>query len=60
MRHTLLEKCEAVIEQTLFPYVQHNLRTAKIFGDLVAFHLDSLGGQGASLSLNPHSVEGSL
>ena len=38
MRKTLLEKCEEVVEATYFPFGKNNLKTAKIFNDLIQFH----------------------
>ena len=40
MRKTLLEKCEEIIEQTYYPFGKYNLKTAKIFNDLLNFHSD--------------------
>lgn len=41
MRKTLLDKSEEIIENTYFPFTKNNLRTVKIFNDLVNFHLDN-------------------
>jgi len=38
MRKTLLEKCEEIVENTYFPFGKNNLKTAKIFSDLIHFH----------------------
>ena len=38
MRKTLLEKCEEVVDGTFFPFVKNNLKTQKIFNDLVQYH----------------------
>ena len=38
MRRTLLDKCEEYINSEHWPHGTHNLRTAKIFKDLVQFY----------------------
>jgi hypothetical protein len=38
MRKTLLEKCEEVVDGTFFPFLKNNLKTQKIFNDLVQYH----------------------
>ena len=35
MRNTLLEKCEEVIDNTSWPFIKNNLKTKKIFNDLL-------------------------
>ena len=35
MRKTLLEKCEEVIDNTSWPFIKNNLKTSKIFNDLM-------------------------
>ena len=40
MRKTLLEKCEEVIDNTSWPFKKNNLKTDKIFNDLMAYHTD--------------------
>ena len=35
MRKTLIDKCEEVINQNVWPHGQQDLRTAKIFRDLL-------------------------
>jgi len=41
MRKTLLEKCEEVIDATYFPFIKNNLKTAKIFNDLMQYHSEN-------------------
>ena len=38
MRKTLLEKCEEVIDNTSWPFKSNNLKTGKIFNDLLQYH----------------------
>jgi hypothetical protein len=38
MKKTLLEKCEEVVENTSWPFIKNNLKTSKIFNDLLQFH----------------------
>ena len=38
MRKTLIDKCEEVINQNMWPHGQQDLRTAKIFRDLMQFY----------------------
>ena len=45
MRRTLLEKCEEIIDSMQWPFGVNNLRTEKIFNDLLQFHTDH-GGSG--------------
>lgn len=39
MRHTLLSKCQEVINQAEAPFALYNLSTHKIFKDLYDYHL---------------------
>lgn len=38
MRRTLIDKCEELINSELWPHGNQNLRTAKIFKDLMQFY----------------------
>ena len=57
MKKTLLEKCEEVIETTYWPFTKNNLKTMKVFQDLLQYH-DSQGL--TKTLLNTQSVDDSL
>ena len=46
MRKTLLEKCEEIIDTMQWPFIQNNLKTGKIFNDLVQFHTETATREG--------------
>lgn len=45
MRKTLLEKCEEIIDTTQWPFIHNNLKTEKIFNDLIQFHTEHGGSR---------------
>jgi len=55
MRKTLLEKCEEVIDNTSWPFIKNNLKTSKIFNDLMQFH-NSVNDSGDNL-LKPLTLD---
>ena len=55
MRKTLLEKCEEVIDNTSWPFIKNNLKTSKIFNDLVQFHAHDSGDLSKPLTLDVSS-----
>ena len=55
MRKTLLEKCEEVIDNTSWPFIKNNLKTSKIFNDLVQFHAQDSGDLSKPLTLDVSS-----
>ena len=71
MRKTLLEKCEEVVEATYFPFGKNNLKTSKIFNDLVQFYneggmrstiqtIDETQGSKGMLKAQLNQVRGSM
>jgi len=42
---TILEKCDQIIDNTLWPFIEHNLSTDKVFSDLIAFYRENSGSR---------------
>lgn len=57
MKKTLLEKCEEIIENTYWPFVKSNLKTKKVFNDLLQYHDSTIVGK---TLLNAQSVDDSV
>ena len=59
MKYTLLDKCDQIIESTVWPFMETSLNTDKVFADLVAFYKDGNFSRRPSASLDPMSFDNS-
>lgn len=60
MRKTLLEKCEEIIDTMQWPFIHNNLKTEKIFNDLVQYHTEHGGSRGGDETRGNLTVDLSL
>lgn len=58
MRRTLIDKCDEVINQNVWPHATQDLRTAKIFRDLLQFYgsVDQSIYSDASININDQTT----